>query len=129
MSYTKQNFKDGQVLTAECLNCIEDCLVDIEKKVSECLESGIVNSADGEVIVATDASDRELKGMKLYGKTTQFTTTGKNLLKNTATTQTVNGATYTVNDDGSIKANGTATGATIVQIGSAFLKAGTYILT
>lgn len=33
----------------------------------------------------------------------------KNLLKNTATTKTVNGVTFTVNDDGSVTANGTAT--------------------
>ena len=35
---------------------------------------------------------------------------GKNLLQNTATSQTVNGITFTVNDDGSITANGTVTG-------------------
>lgn len=33
----------------------------------------------------------------------------KNLLKNTATTQTINGITFTVNEDGSITASGTAT--------------------
>ena len=36
-------------------------------------------------------------------------TCGKNLLKNTATTQTVSGVTFTVNEDGSVTANGTAT--------------------
>lgn len=35
--------------------------------------------------------------------------TCKNLLKNTATSQEVNGVTFTVNEDGSITANGTAT--------------------
>ena len=35
--------------------------------------------------------------------------TSKNLLKNTATSQTINGVTFTVNDDGSVTANGTAT--------------------
>ena len=33
----------------------------------------------------------------------------KNLLKNTATTTTLNGVTFTVNDDGSVTADGTAT--------------------
>ena len=33
---------------------------------------------------------------------------GKNLLKNTATSQTINGVTFTVNADGSVTANGTA---------------------
>lgn len=40
----------------------------------------------------------------IYGK-------GKNLLKNTANSQTINGVTFTVNDDGSVTANGTATDA------------------
>lgn len=36
-------------------------------------------------------------------------TCGKNLLKNTATTQTIKGVTYAVNKDGSVTLNGTAT--------------------
>lgn len=35
--------------------------------------------------------------------------TGKNLLKNTASSQTINGVTFTVNADGSVTTNGTAT--------------------
>lgn len=35
--------------------------------------------------------------------------TGKNLLKNTASSQTINGVTFTVNADGSVTVNGTAT--------------------
>lgn len=35
MAYEKQNFKDGQVLTAKCLNCIEDCLADLESRISK----------------------------------------------------------------------------------------------
>lgn len=35
MGYERQNFKDGQVLTAECLNCIEDCLCDLESRIPE----------------------------------------------------------------------------------------------
>lgn len=34
MAYEKQNFKDGQILTANCLNCIEDCLAEVEAAVS-----------------------------------------------------------------------------------------------
>ena len=35
--------------------------------------------ADGEVITVDDSSDDYLRNLKLFGKTTQFTTTGKNL--------------------------------------------------
>lgn len=40
MAYKRQNFKDGQVLTANCLNCIEDCLCDLENRTDnlECNE-------------------------------------------------------------------------------------------
>ena len=55
----------------------------------------------------------------------------KNLLENTATSKTTNGITYTVNDDGSVIANGTATA---VQVGininpnTRWLPEGEYIL-
>ena len=44
----------------------------------------------------------------LSGNTSQFTTTGKNLLPNERATITENGITITKNDDGSYKVNGTA---------------------
>ena len=52
---------------------------------------------------------------------------GKNLLKNTATSNTVNGVTFTVNDDGSVTANGRATADAIIYIDKATLSAGSYI--
>ena len=44
----------------------------------------------------------------------------KNLLQNTATTQTINGVTFTVNNDKSITCNGTATGTTAITINTIF---------
>lgn len=43
------------------------------------------------------------------GESEQFTTTGKNLLQNTSSSTSANGVTFTVNADGSVTANGTAT--------------------
>lgn len=40
----------------------------------------------------------------------------KNLLKNTAITKTVNGITFTVNEDGTVTANGTATSTSYIAI-------------
>ena len=52
----------------------------------------------------------------------------KNLLTIDATTTTVNGITFTVNDDGTITANGTATADALLQVGTAYgLKKGTYM--
>lgn len=75
-----------------------------------------VQSKSGSVLVMDNSAATPLNGLKLFGKTAQFKTTGKNLLKNTATTQTVNGVTFTVNADGSVTANGTATGNGVLPI-------------
>ena len=45
----------------------------------------------------------------------------KNLLKNTAVTKTVNGVTFTVNSDGTITANGTATNRIIFLVGTVYI--------
>lgn len=47
-----------------------------------------------------------------------ITTAGRNMLPNTATTRTINGVTFTVNADGSVTANGTATADAQLVVGS-----------
>ncbi len=93
----------------------------------------IVCEASGEVIAVSDASDRLVQGLKVFGKTTQdgtpspdnpvpqvsvgdsgsvgLTVAGKNLLPYPyyETTKTINGITFTDNGDGTITADGTAT--------------------
>ncbi len=49
------------------------------------------------------------KSLKLKGQTSQYTTTGVNLLPNNETSKTINGVTFTKNEDGSILVKGTAT--------------------
>ena len=51
---------------------------------------------------------QEIKGLG-DGGTIEVKTCGKNLLKNTATTKTMGGVTFTVNEDKTITLNGTAT--------------------
>lgn len=54
---------------------------------------------------------------------------GKNKLKNNATTTTINGITFTVNDDGSVTVNGTATANAVLNLNANFdIDAGTYVL-
>ena len=67
----------------------------------------IVCSADGEVITVNDSADRLVRGLSLYGKTEQFKTTGKNLLKYTENIGTNAGVTFTVDSNGIISASGT----------------------
>ena len=52
-----------------------------------------------------------------------------NLLENTTKTQTVNGVTFTVNEDGTVTANGTATNASYINVNTfSFVKDIDYIL-
>ena len=70
----------------------------------------IKNTASGEIISLPDSTEAPFRDMKIYGKTTQFTTTGKNKLPYpyTNTTITSKGITFTDNGDGTITCNGTA---------------------
>ena len=57
------------------------------------------------------------------------TACGKNLLKNTATTRTLNGVTFTVNEDGFVNIFGTATANASIKIGDITYEPGkTYIV-
>lgn len=78
----------------------------------------IIGNEQGETIAVSDSSDDHVRGLKLFGKTTQVTTTGKQLIKVTKTSSTTNGITYTVNTDGSVHVRGTATGNTYFIIDS-----------
>ena len=62
--------------------------------------------------------------------TIQVKDVGKNLLENTGVSNTINGITFTVNDDKTILANGNNDGTANSRfiINNYFLKAGTYIL-
>lgn len=85
------------------------------------------NTAEGETLVLTDSAEGALQGLKVYGKTTQVTTTGKNLAM-PFTTQTKNGITLTANADGSFTLDGTATSGTTFQTAAFSLPIGTYTL-
>ena len=130
-----------------------DKKVDTLREVVSKFHSNIVETASGEVIVLDDASDMELAGLRIYGKTTQngtptpeapvplesvgdggsvgVTVAGKNLLKkNTTGTTAQDGVTFTTAADGSITVNGTADATTyLMLITNLRLPKGTYKLT
>lgn len=76
----------------------------------------------------TDSDNGKIQDMMLYGKSEQFTTTGKNLLKIIDGTQTARGITVTAKDGVvALKGTATETGWAIFDIDS-FVLDGTYIL-
>ena len=71
----------------------------------------IVCEVEGSAVVVNDASDLPMQGLRVFGKTTQATTTGVQLIPYPYFNgnKTHNGVTWTINPDGSVKAKGTAT--------------------
>ena len=91
-------------------------------------------SNEGEEITLDGTAEVPFKKLNLKGNTSQFSTIGKNLLPNTATTITKNGITFTKNSDGTYTVSGTATANAIFSIlvegasTNPTLQAGTYTL-
>lgn len=88
----------------------------------------LTNEASGSPIMLTDSANSKVLDFNVYGRSTQTQYSGKNLLKNTTATQTVNGITFTVNEDKSVTVNGTATSNAYIALCSMTLASGDYIL-
>ena len=98
------------------------------RAIEKGMAPGIVCEVEGTAVAVSDASNQAMQGLRIFGRSTQngvptpdapveiksvvepvVTVAGKNLLKVTATSRTGNGVTATINADGSIVCNGTAT--------------------
>ena len=76
-----------------------------------------------------NAIGKPLKGLRIYGKSKQVTTTGAQLLDLSdliRKTETKNGATYKINEDQSVTVSGTPTEYTSFYLKAISLKAGSY---
>lgn len=106
---------------------------ELEKELKEAQEdfyqASVRGQASGEYIHVEDSSNCRAK-IGISGNSEQETRSGKNLLLNDTDKGTVNGITFTKDSKGIIKANGTATDAIVVYLGSKFttIAAGTYKL-
>lgn len=81
------------------------------------------------MIVEGTYTEQTMPDYEPYGYRVPVTIEGKNLLQNTVKSQTKNGVTFTVNNDGSITCNGTASNNTFLKIGDLSLTSQSYILT
>lgn len=92
---------------------------------TDVLETG---ESSGNNIHLEDSALSEAQEISVDGVCEQKTTTGKNLLpKTTKITQTINGITFNINEDGTIVANGTASDKATLYLGnSTTLASGTY---
>lgn len=119
---------------AQTLDTIPEEYTEVDAMADEAVRSkgdAIVCEAEGELITLKDSSDDHIRGLKLLGKSTQFTTTGKNLLPYPYSydTKSTNGVDIVVNTDGSILINGTATAGISFHLATTLtLPAGEYVL-
>ena len=91
------------------------------------LSAAIIETAKGNPAVCEDSVEWPLQGMRVYGKSTQFTTTGKNLLNiSEMQTKTVKGITFELSNGG-IYVHGTATAVVDSPTFDLKLNPGTYI--
>ena len=83
------------------------------------LAPGIVLDARGKQIIISDASEQPFVGLKVYGKSEQFTTDGAQLLNPALydKDKTVNGVTFTKQADGSVILTGKSTGTSTFYLG------------
>lgn len=91
----------------------------------------IICSAEGEIIKVSDSSDDHLRGLRVFGKTTQVSTTGKNLayVNINVADYSYLGVVCSETEDGNISLNGIATSNMWNRLASAELVAGeTYTL-
>ena len=77
----------------------------------------IYGNADGIGDLVTDETNPHYEEYRISVKVI-----GKNFLVNNASTQTINGVTFTVNKDNSITCNGTANSLTVFSVGSYLLQ-------
>ena len=130
----KTDFEEFSNQTTEAVENLGTGLERTTFKVDTIIEKadlGIKETVRGERIYLDDSADAKVVEFGLYGKAVQngapapenpvdieiagesgsveVKSVGKNLLENTATSQTISGVTFTVNGDGTVTINGTAT--------------------
>ena len=105
---TLENIKDDYVGSSTPVKNLNNSLKDITPK----------QNAEGTDNTFDDGLDMKLDDLGGDGKSEQVVTTGANLLPYPyyETSKTVNGITYTVNNDGSVLLNGTATSDTSLTL-------------
>lgn len=132
MSYTPYEWKNGKEggtpINADNLNHIEQGIHDnsveisnLENEVEEVKKSvntgAIIIGVSGGKITLTDSAEAPLQSLKVYGKSTQTQTSGKQLFNATLQSGTFNGISYTRYSDGTYLLTGTATDTAGLQFG------------
>lgn len=121
---------DGSTSTFEVVNGEGSTAssVPYDNTISELTAENVQDAID-EIDATVDAQVESIEGIDAEIADMNNILGAKNFLPNNATTQAINGITFTVNNDGTLIANGTATAnANLVLVSNLVLDAGSYIL-
>lgn len=125
---TEETTENTQKITKveQDVNGITSKVSSVEQSVENITK--IEGTAEGKNIYIDDASAEPLIDIMLEGESQQATRSGKNLLENIRKSKTINGITFTVNSDGTVIVNGTATAQVAFTVNSFLvLPVGQYI--
>lgn len=113
MDYEKINWENQPSkktpINATNLNHMDDGIYEAHERINA---NSIISTAQGETILVTDSAKVPPENIKLFGKTTQVTTEGNQLLSIPDKTETRNGLTFTI-VDGTCTIKGTPTNDTL----------------
>lgn len=140
-SYDKESMSRIEEILLAKLNSVEYTKLP-QSRIEELLIEWIKQEIEFEGVppLTYEAIEGTLKNYRIYGNTVNgenvgdlitegehaeeykvpVTVEGKNLLQNTATSRTINGVTFTVNEDGSVTCNGTASNAAWFPVNRSF---------
>lgn len=123
---TAENFDNSKWEQTNIVEIVQSEKLKIYELI-EAISTPIVG--EGENITLNDTAEKRFENFDIEGNSEQEATpspdypseiktvgSNVNLLENTAKTQTVNGVTFTVNKDGTVIANGTATAVSFIAI-------------
>lgn len=114
---TQINFAKEEIMNKaeEALDSIPSEYTELHNYANEAARTkgdAVTHIVDGEVISVDDSSDDYLRGLRVFGNTTQVKTTGAQLITYPyfdSNNKSVNGVKWTIRNDGSIFVSGTAT--------------------
>lgn len=118
INITMRDTTDSQVLSSSFLQYLSNGSLQIQLVKGETSLDYEPYNISNQIVVDNEKFTDTIKvGTKVDGKSKVNFIHSRNLFETTATTQTINGITYTKNSDGTITANGTASANASIVLG------------
>lgn len=121
-----ENYDDTEI--KQKYNELQQENIELKKTQDDMIEKQLNKQTEADTSLVIKDTDEGYGKLSVYGGQRQEKREGYNKLKIVATTQTSNGVKFTVNEDGTVVANGTATEVSYIALNKFVCNADTYIL-